>query len=621
MKKYQEEYLELLNRVSRNFGPEPGKLGPEEFLEAVKAGNRISREARERGTYLLREELFPVLDNILDASDEEIKALEEFAGALTSGVTQRDIGLHYRIHLALCDRARHLGERDTLIRELYMLGMALHNLETMLSPNVLRLYTTRMRMYFTESSSYFENGYDDITDPETRGYIHRSMGNIALSYLSSDPESCAEKLDAISRSIAILSDPDVRAKTPSLPWDTYLFKSHQERTTLLNFLRSGKAGPDAFSKVLESAQIVQDRQLKATRERGEPLQPRWQYAYMAARYHCGAMLLPELLDGLYGLASSAGDNDMSANGMFSGVSAPAFYMEYSKQLGDRRYDREITQRINRMMRRMFRRIVRAPSDERNESLMFYLRQILYSYRELPDGIPFTEVLFNVFAARQPTAYARMWITGEAARELASLAADRSPEKLVGTPGFDTVQDVIWRHEELEELACRAGRLYDTGMIHFLNLESSACRGLFEEEEALIQLHAHCGAELLSHHPSTAIFADVAHGHHLSYDGKSGYPVNFSAEGSPMRHITSIVAAADLLASSVEEVSSRYRPSVAFDEACRELIEGSGTQYAPFVAEIIRDEAVRAKLREKLERWKREAYLDMYRRRETMLDCE
>ncbi len=618
MEPYQKEYLALLSSVSSYTGPSAGQMEPEAFVEAAKEASRLSRKAVEEGSQLLRRELFPVLDNILASSPEEVASLLEFAGELMSGVKQKDVGLFYRIHLALVDLARHRKDRDLLIRELYFVGMALFNLETMLSPNLFRLYTARMRMCFMESASYFDTQYDEISDPETRGYIHRSLGNIALSYEGSDPQSAKKKLDAVTRSIQILSDPEVRAKTPSLPWDLYLYKSHQERTTLLSFLRSGNADPDTFAQVLESAQIVQERQFKAARERHEPVQPRWQYAYIAALYHCGAMLLPELLEGIYALSTSRTDEDFGVQSMFSHVSVPALCLEYAKQLDPNdRYRKELAVHVDRMSRHLWRWIVKAPSDSNNEQLMFYLRQYLYVYQEELCPLPFFEALQNVFAARQPTAYARMWITGHIAAQLTAWAIEDRPEELVGLPGCREAGDAAGQREALLEYAMKAGRLYDAGMVHFFNSESTACRGIFEEEEALFQLHAYCGAELLSQHPSTAQFADIARGHHRHYNDRGGYPADFSLGDSPVRAMICLVAAADLLASSAEETSSRYQPAISFEAGCARLREEAGRQYAPFVAALLKSPECREALRDKIEAWKKEAYLDLYRRREEM----
>ncbi len=610
---YQEEYLSLLRSASKNTGPLAQGQSLNDFLSAASEANRISCEAIERGTGLLRDNLFPLLDNILSASDEDIDALYEFAGSLMNGVSQTDVGLSYRIHLSLLSYARHKGLRDMLIRELYFTAMALYNLETMLSPNNIRLYAVRMRMYFTEAASYFEKDYDSITDPETRGYIHRSMGNIALSYSATQPEDAKRKLDAITRSINILSDPDVQAKTPSLPWSLFLYKSHQERTALLGYLRTGSADHIAFAQVLESAQIVQDKQIKAARSRGEQLQPRWQYAYLAARYHCGALLLQELLDGLYSMSSYCRDDDFGSQSMFTHLSVPAVYMEYSKYLNKNKRSAGFYSAIQNMTRRLFLWIAKAPNSDENETMMFYLRQFLYTYIETPGGMPFIDVLQNAFAARHPVTYVRMTVAGQIARQLTLWAIEDSPESLIGLNGCGTAEEVIKNKASLADFAETAGRLYDTGMIHFINLEASACRGLFYEEEEIIQLHSHFGAQLLGQHESTEIYRDIALGHHCRFDEKGGYPANFSPSSSPVRQMIYIISVADALASCAEETSSRYRPVHPLSEVLERLDGGEGKLYAPFAVKLIRSPERREALKRRLDEWKHGAYLDMYRR--------
>lgn len=621
MKPYQEQYLALLSDAAQAAVPPMRTLEPQDFIDRVREAKRESRQCVEQGTNLLREELFPLLDNILSASREEIDSLSEFADQLMRGQEQKDVGLHYRIHLALLSYARHKNDRNLLIRELYMVGMSLYNMETMLSPNKIRPYSARMRLYFTESASYFDTAYDEIEDAQTRGYIHRSMANVSLSYEGDTPESAQKKLAVNTRSIRILSDPDVRAKTPSLPWDLYLYTCHQQRTTNLAFLRSGRATPEAFAQVLESAQIVHQRQLNAARERGESLQPRWQYAYLAAQYHCGALLLSKLLDGLYALSFSRPDDDFGVQSMFAHLNAPALYMEYAKQLKDARALADVPRRVERMTRRMCVWLMHAPSGDNDEQMMFYLRLFLYAYSEFPGNMPFFEVLQTVFAARHPVAYVRMWIAGRVTRLLCDWAAQDCPQNLAGLPGFLTVQDVIFRHEALLDFAERAGRLYDTGMVHFFNLESKACRGLFEEEETLLRFHARCGYALLSEHPSTAPYADIAHGHHRDFDGRGGFPVDFSLNDSPCGPMICLVAAADMLAAATEEAGSRFRPTKTFDEAVEELFAGEGKRYAPFVVGLLRDEGRRDFLRAELARLNREAYLDLYRRRAQTVEMQ
>ena len=616
MRAYQERYLTLLGELRRASDLPCEQMDTEAFRRSVRQLCDQSRQRLTEGTVLLREHLFPVLDDILSASREELESLIEFADKLMTVDAQKDTALSFRIHQALMDCARHKKDRDLLIRDLYWTGMSLHNLETMLSPADVRLYLARMRLCFTECSSHFATDYDDITDPETRGYVHRAMGNIALTYPGSDDRSAQAKLAALKRSIAILSDPDVRAKTPELPWDRYLFLSHQERTTLMNYLRRGASDPDVFAQVLESAQIVQQRQQRLAREQDLPAPVRWQYAYFAALYHCGAMDLTEFLDVLYSLSTVLPETDMSTQSMFSHLGVPALYMEYARTM-DPQQLRSHAGRIRAMTQRMGRWLTRVITGDYNQLLMFHLRQLLYVYIELPDCISFFDLLQNVFAARHPTSYARMWRASQIARTLCRWTVEDCPEKLIGVLGCADARQVRDRAEEIDAFAATAGRLYDAGMIHFFDTILFSCRGLLEEEFSLLQLHPYMGAELLKNHSSAAPFADIAYGHHCHFDEKGGYPLGFSPRRSPLRGLIYIFTVADSLSAATDFIGSTYSEPKDFDTVYGELLDRSGTQYAPFVVDLLASPERRAFMAEALDRWSVESYQDLNRRRMDM----
>ena len=617
MREYQEKYLDLLAELRRDADVPTGQESAQALLNDVSQATGRSREQADKGMALLRAELFPALDNIFSASAEDIADLQEFADKLMQGVAQKDSALAYRIHMALVNYARQKNDRDMLIRELYWVGMGLYNMETSLSPGGARLFTYRMRLSFAESASYFETAYDDITDPEIRGYIHRSMGNLALTYSTSNLDDAKAKLAATMRSIRILSDPEIRAKTPSLPWDRYLYLSHQEQTTMLAFLRQGGAEPDMFVQVMESAQLIQQKQMEQARERGEPLQPRWQYTYYAALYHCGAISLEEFLDVLYALSTARLEDDFDPQSMFSHLSAPAMFMEYSKTLSQRKMAGQ-KPRVKKMLRRMFRWLAQVPGSDYARQMGFYLRQVLYAYRELPGCTSYYDLLLNVFACQHPTGYARMWRTAQIARALCRWAIKDCPEQFVGFMDCADTAVVAAKAEELAAFAWRAGRVYDAGMVHCIDMVRTTCRGLLEEEFSLLQLHAYYGANLLSKRPSTAPYADVAYGHHCHYDEQGGYPVSFSPGASPARAMIYIISVADTVSAATDSVGRYYSPAKDLEELYGELKDLSGTWYAPFVVDLLADPARREELKKDLDRWIGESYEDLFRRRQEMM---
>ncbi len=156
MRPYQEEYISNLKEgIALSWS---GQEIPsfQEYLTQAEAQKQRAEERAKRNMRLLREELFPVLDHIYDADEEDIRGLEEFAGQLLSGREELDVGLFCQVHKALLSLARRRKDRNSMIRELYWLGMAYYNLCNKmvgLANSDSQTYTSRMRLCFTEAAA------------------------------------------------------------------------------------------------------------------------------------------------------------------------------------------------------------------------------------------------------------------------------------------------------------------------------------------------------------------------------------------------------------------------------------------------------------------------------------
>ena len=326
MRQYQEIFCENTRKVSRLLGEH---MAPEEepgdfYRRKLEDHGEIER-LREENMTILREKLVPVLDDILNADPEDIEALAEFADVLMK--EQLDVGMQYQVCSALTVYARRKKHRKLLIKELYMAAMAAYNFQRMEGKSVTDRFRWKMQLLFGEAAGYIRY-YDEIEDTETRGYIHRAMGNLALGYVGNEPETVRKKMDVLRRSLQILKDPVYHEKTPDLSWDLFIYKSHQERTSLLSFLRSGEATVQDIREVMESAQFVYDRQVRNAREKGIPLQPQWEYAYYAASYHGGIHTLEEFLQNMEKVYAAASATDYTQQGMYGNVFIPALYSVY-----------------------------------------------------------------------------------------------------------------------------------------------------------------------------------------------------------------------------------------------------------------------------------------------------
>ncbi|MCR5332153.1 MAG: hypothetical protein K6E62_13365 [Lachnospiraceae bacterium] len=137
------------------------------------------------------------------------------------------------------------------------------------------------------------------------------------------------------------------------------------------------------------------------------------------------------------------------------------------------------------------------------------------------------------------------------------------------------------------------------------------RGIMQSEFDLIRSHPDKGADLAGRHISTEAYVDVIRGHHRWYDGSRGYPGNFDISKSPYKTIIDIVSVADCLDAATDGVGRSYRPGKTIDDFQKELAEGAGTRYAPYMTGLFSEPAIRDDMVYLLEKGREELYKDTY----------
>lgn len=596
MRRYQEIYIANTKKVVELMQHALLQgLSPDEMnLQLRERSGRI-RKLRAENTGILRDNLFPALDDILTANEEEIQALEEFADSLAR--ERLDAGLRYYVCSALVTFARINRKRELLIKELYMAGMALYEFQNMAEQNGTGKFQWKLRLLFGEAAGYIRY-YDEIEDADTRGYIHRSMGNMALGVSVRDRETADKKFGIIRRSLQVLTDPAYQEKTPTLPWQLYIYKSHQERTTLLSFLRSGTATSRDVREVMESAQFVYDRQKSDAAKNGGRPKLRWLYAYYAASYHCGVHTLPELLLNLEKTYALASHSDYSADGMYGNIFLPLIYSNYVEK------DEILLQKKKPVVLMMYRRqleyLRRVPKDEDMNTLFYYIRSCLTGYLEYPGENSFREYIEQVMEGRHPETHVHSGLVAELSQLLLKELLRTDAELLLGVRGIESLQELEKREKELLEFIREAGKLHDIGKMKLLELYEVPSRSRISEEQGMHEMHAELGDRILTRCPSTSDFAPFALGHHRWYDGQGGYPERYHREDVRDAVLVDIVSVADFIDRSCNLVGDYQSDILSCDEMLEQLRSDGGRQFSPKVAEAaLRLEKV---IRELLASW-------------------
>ena len=268
MQPYQEEYIANLREIAALAARKKTEgYSLTGYQEALVKNRMLIVQKVERNMELLREGLFPLLDHLLEAGEEELGQLQEFAGRLFQVGEELDVGLFCQIHQALLNCARLKKDQNGMIRELYWLGIGRNNRCSKLiglEYPVIENYIFEMRLCFTEAGAYLKY-FDEIEDSETRGYILRARANTALGQYA----SASEKIARVRQTLQILQDHYYQDKEPGLPWERYIFMAHRQMASSISYSRENVMTAEDVESVMESVYIVYQAHMQEAAERGD----------------------------------------------------------------------------------------------------------------------------------------------------------------------------------------------------------------------------------------------------------------------------------------------------------------------------------------------------------------
>lgn len=608
MRPYQEEYLDNLRKfaaLSRR--KRPGELPCEEYAAQMAETRAKIIQLAQRNMDLLRTGLFPVLDDLFGAGGEEISALREFASHLYDGRTELDVGLSCQIHQALLSLARQKNDRSAMIRELYWLGLGRNSLVSKLvglERDDIAEYTTRMRLCFTEAAAYLKF-FDEIEDTETRSYILRSRANMALGQFRSP----GEKIRLLKQSMEVFQDKGYQEKEPGLPWDRFIYITHQNITSSISYSKERVMTPEDMADIMESAYIVYQRRFDEAEMQGKQPPTKSAFAYHAIEYYCGLYDLDSLLTSCEGLLDAADPSDYSPDGMYAMISLPAFYSQYLTQYPDRIPPR--AEYIQHLYQRMLDYVDAYPGQLGDGSLFLYLRQLCFTFVETGSGLLYGDFLLRLMLRFAPEIYRHSQLVGQGACVLCAALMDDDPAYFDDIDFIRAISGPAEKRAAVLDYAMGCGAFHDVGKISIIELYARTARQWFEEEYRMAHLHTLAGRILLENRPSTCRYASAALGHHTWYDGTRGYPSSYRRLDCPERQMVDVIGLVDWLEMNLN-VSRMYRQAEqTFEAAVKAASELEGKRFSPLLTALLRDKGVAGRLRHALETGVQDVYRHVY----------
>ncbi|MCI9137858.1 MAG: hypothetical protein HFH48_09925 [Lachnospiraceae bacterium] len=610
MQPYQEEYLVNLKDISAlSLHKKTKTCSLEEYMAELSKENQQIEQKIKRNMELLRNGLFPVLEHIHEADPETLQGLQEFAGELLHGRGRKelDVGLFCQIHKALLTLARLSGDRNSMIRELYWLGMGYNNLNNKLvglHRSQIETYISQMRLSFTEAAAYLKY-YDEIDDTETRGYILRSRANMSLGQF----KSASAKIHMVKRTLEILQDEGYQEKEPDIPWERYIYMTHQQMAASISHSKESAMTPEDVADIMESVYIIHEKHSQEAAARQEALPIRPQFSYCAIEYYCGLDTLDGLLTKLERLMDKADLSDYSVDSMYGIISLPAFYCQYLTEYPERIPER--TKYIEGLYQRVLDYVDFFPDAAKNEALFFYLRQLSFTFLETKKSISYKTFLLKLQMRFVPDLYAHSWIVGKAASVFCEIILKEEPEFFDDIDMIREITDFNEKHEKILNYAMECGLFHDVGKMNFINLYSQTGRQWFEEEYEMAHLHTLLGESCLSARISTQHYAPIAHGHHSWYDGSHGYPESYQRLKSQYRQMTDLIGLLDWIHNTTSTQRLRMGLEKTFDEAVQAAIDLEGKRFSPLLTSRLRDKQIAKRIELAFTEGYREAYRHIY----------
>lgn len=594
MRPYQEEYIANLRRydaLAVTRGPAGGP--PAERLLQLDRNEAVKRQLIIRNMELLRGGLLPQLDHLPEAGEEELAGLRAFAAALYGGGTELDVGLFCHLRQALLTLARRKEDRDGIIRELYWLGIGRHalcNRLVGLELPVLEPYLSQVRLCFAEAAAYLKY-FEEIAGEETRGYIMRSLANMALGQF----KSVGERTGLLKKALRVFQDPYYRELAPGLPWERYVRQTRQLMISSLSYSREHAMTPQDVADIMESAHIVYQGN---TRPEDVPL-ARQSFHLYSIEYYCGIYSLNKLLAKIECLMDKADAEDYSADGMYSMISLPAFYCQYLKN-----YPEELTAARERYVARLYQGILdyaaALPEEREGAALFLYLRQLSYTFVETGCGVSYAAFQCKLMARFAPDIHLHSRTVAAGAMSLCQVLLEETPDFFDDMEEIRRIGDPDEKRRAVLELAESCGLLHDMGKLGFLDFYTRTARQWLPEEYEMTRLHTVAGWEMLSQRPSTRRCAVAALGHHSWYDGSHPYPGGYQRLAYPERQIVDVIGLIDWLTGLTEPGALHTGAGETFDGAVEAAIALEGKRFSPLLTARLRNPGTVERIRRAME---------------------
>ena len=412
---------------------------------------------------------------------------------------------------------------------------------------------------------------------------------------------------------SILEDPFYREMAPGYEWKKSIFRTYEYLAEMS--YHEEYQYEDTYQEAYANACILEKIWLTDPEYYGVIMN--WDSVKSLALHgavRSGDPSLGERLMEMEQLYEKRDSSDYSYSGMISNLDNAVMLYEtisFARQKMESCISESLIRLQQQIPRDFTSYLYRSTNTEIMSWILTALVNFIYVFREVPGAIKGEELFLQIIVAMHPPTYIHSVMVARLSMCLARHLLEKKPELFVGFPGCDDLERVREKKDEILDYTYHAAMVHDIGKIRILDTIAMYGRKLLDSEFLLLKMHPDYGAEIAQELPSLKPYVDVIKGHHVWHDGSQGYTGEFDTWKSPYKTIIDIVMAMDCLDAATDEVGRSYRKGKSLAEFERELSEGAGTRYAPWLVELFADPATKADIRYMLDEGRKMLYRETF----------
>ncbi len=543
---------------------------------------------------MLDEELYPLLRSAGTLDDDLSEELEGFAEALLSIASEEEefenldlpitsliserLLLDAEKKMDICKRIRMM---DAELNACYSMMNMIQRITT--HPGLCKVYKDRGLALANEFISLLDKDtIIIIPDMECRRIVLTDARFSASFYERStgDENDNRCNLELLNMMMEIAEDDFYHDAVSDFNWDYFKFRVYEyylQCTDILNE-RGFNESQLAFiaDKADEMEKFIEAKKSFVSDIPGAGTCP----AIIArSRYLAGRIDLKEYRGILLDSYHSRGKEDFSVDGGYLNILIP---LEILCTIDAENLSAPESFLLQELYNGISAYLFHIPSTGTMSFLLEFLTKIIERYVEVPGGTYFEDFVMECIAAIHPPTFIHSRMVGQITERLCYHLLKYEPERFIGMPGLNTLEDVRRERGRIRLFAYHSALCHDVGKISIIDTILVYGRKLLDLEFQIIKSHPVMGARLLSAHSSTGDYADVALLHHRWYDDKGGYPAENLSADSPYKTVIDLVLCADCMDAATDTIGRSYSSGKTLSDYMKELKEGAGTRYAPWL---------------------------------------